>query len=89
MQPNKKTYSQVCSKFVEVWKNRGKKIEDGNPASLSSEVRQAGEMTFDLRKRRFPKPTNPSRNLMVGNKENLLTRLFQICWSLEKLEEKK
>ena len=52
--------------------NGGKKVEDGNPASLSSEVRQAGEMTFDLRKRRFPKPTNPSRNLMVGNKENTL-----------------
>ena len=42
--------------------------------------------TFDLRRRRFPKPTNPCRNLLIFMKENTLWRIlfkqysiFDIC----------
>ena len=37
---------------------------------LSSEVRLAEGLTFDLRKRRFPKPTNLSGNLKIYIEEN-------------------
>ena len=43
----------------------GKFLDDWNLrfAELRSHV--GWEVTFDLRKRRFPKPTNPSRNLKI------------------------
>ena len=57
-------------------KNLGKFLDDWNLRFAELRSQLGWMVTFDLRKRRFPKPTNPYNNLKNFTKENTLKRIF-------------